>query len=119
MVPLAVSAGLLFFSFLFLIEARKRTDAHLERHLRAEDASTHLGTVLWVLVVLVVYAVVIGPVGYLVATAAMFAVVSRALGSRRWVLNVGVGIALSAAAYFGFTLLLGVRLPAGFLEMVL
>lgn len=117
--PLVVTGGLLLFSLLFLLQARKRTHGHLQRHVELEHRVTHLGTVALVIVALIVYAGVLGFLGYAVATTALFIGVSRLLGSKRWMLNVIVGVLLSAAIYFGFTLLLGVRLPAGIFGGVL
>lgn len=117
--PVAVTGGLLMFSLLFLLQASKRSQGHLERHIESEHAVTHMGTVGQVVGALILYAAVLGSLGYLIATTALFVSVSRILGSKRWVLNVIVGGVLSAAVYFGFTMLLGVRLPAGVLRGVL
>lgn len=117
--PLAASAGLLLFSVIFLIQARVKPEAHLENHLANERADSHMGTVVKVMAVLLVYAGVLGILGYALATSAMFAVVSRLLGSRRWLLNIGIAVLLSVAIYYSFTMLLGVRLPAGLLGGVI
>lgn len=117
--PVAVTGGLLVFSLLFLLQATKRSHGHLERHIESEHAVTHMGTVAQVVGALILYAALLGPLGYLIATTALFVGVSRILGSKRWVLNIIVGIVLAAAVYFGFTELLGVRLPAGVLRGVL
>lgn len=112
-VPLAVTAGLLIFSTLFLFEAWRGSDDHLEHYVRVERRNTHLSTVAKVVLILGIYAAVVGWLGYLLATAGLFAVVSRVLGSRRWLRNIGIGVGLAGLAYFGFTILLGVRLPSG------
>jgi putative tricarboxylic transport membrane protein len=86
--------------------------------MESEKRSTRIRVVFWVVGVLVAYAALVGVLGYTIATAALFIGVSRLLGEKRWLLNVGVGIVLAAAIYFGFTLLLGVKLPAGFLGVI-
>jgi putative tricarboxylic transport membrane protein len=53
------------------------------------------------------------PLGFIPASAVLFACVSAALGSRRFILDVVIGIGLAAAIYFVFTKGLGLQLPAG------
>jgi putative tricarboxylic transport membrane protein len=114
-VPLAVTAGLMIFSTLFLVEALRGSDKHLEDYVRVERRNTHASTVVKVMVILGIYAAVLGWLGYLLATTGLFAVVARILGSKRWLWNLGVGGGMAALAYFGFTVFLGVRLPIGVL----
>ncbi len=117
--PLIVGGGLILFSILFLVEALKpRDDGFLEEHMESEKRTTRIRVVYWILIVLVAYAALVAVIGYTIATAALFIGVSRLLGEKRWLLNVGVGVILAAAIYFGFTLLLGVKLPAGFLGVI-
>jgi putative tricarboxylic transport membrane protein len=40
------------------------------------------------------------------------------LGSRRTARDVIIGVVLSVVIYFGFTRLLGVRLPVGLLDLI-
>ncbi len=61
------------------------------------------------------YVVLLEPVGYLPATTAFIAVESRLLGSRRWVRDVLAALAVTLSVYGLFSLLLGLRLPAGLL----
>ncbi|PJJ65581.1 tripartite tricarboxylate transporter TctB family protein [Compostimonas suwonensis] len=117
--PLIVGGGLLLFSILFLFETLKpRDDGYLEAHMASEKSSTRMRVVVWVVLVLLGYAAIVALVGYTIATAALFIVVSRLLNEKRWWLNITVGVLLAAAIYFGFTLLLGVKLPAGFLGVI-
>jgi len=117
--PLIVGAGLVLCSVLFLVQAiRPRDGGQLERYMAAEKESTRMRVVGWLVVILVGYAAVVALVGYTLATAALFVVVARVLGEKRWLLNVVVGVVMAAVLYFGFTLVLGVRLPAGFLGVI-
>lgn len=66
-------------------------------------------------VLLVVYAYVLDPVGYWISTSLFFIGSARAMGSRNPVRDVVVGIALSLFVYLTFTRALGVNLPEGVL----
>ena len=57
--------------------------------------------------------VLFAPLGFIAASAVLFACVSAALGSRRFILDVVIGVGLAAAIYFVFTKGLGLQLPAG------
>ena len=52
-------------------------------------------------------------VGWIPATTILFAVVARAFGSRRLVVDVAIGVALTALAYVVFNWGLGLSLPLG------
>jgi putative tricarboxylic transport membrane protein len=84
-----------------------------------EDRATHWPTPGLMLVLLVVYAVALRPVGYMLSTALFVPVSARLLGSRRPRRDVVVGLALAVVLYVGFTSFLGVRLPAGLLDPIL
>lgn len=51
--------------------------------------------------------------GWIVAAAILFAGVATGLGSRRYLLNIGVGLAISSVVQLVFVGLLGLALPAG------
>ena len=57
--------------------------------------------------------VLFAPLGFIAASAVLFACVSSALGSKRFVLDVVIGVGLAAAIYIVFTKGLGLQLPAG------
>ena len=65
--------------------------------------------------VLVGYALIFEPAGFIIATALMSAVVGRLFGGR-WLQSVLGGLALGIALYFLFDRVLDVVLPAGLLE---
>lgn len=67
--------------------------------------------------ILVVYANVLDPVGYVVSTTVFFVACARTLGSRDLRRDVTIGLVLSLVVYFSFTRALGVRLPEGFLGL--
>ena len=57
--------------------------------------------------------VLFAPLGFIAASAVLFACVSAALGSKRFVLDVVIGVGLAAAIYVVFAKGLGLQLPAG------
>jgi putative tricarboxylic transport membrane protein len=93
--------------------------ARVLRHrpgLPAERFAHSLG-VAALLGLLVAYAYVLDPLGYLIATFLFFAGSSRALGSRQLRRDVVVAAGLTVVVYFLFTRALGVHLPEGVLPL--
>lgn len=115
--PLIVTAGLLFFSALFVLQTTLRPDTALQEHTAEEAEATNWRTVGLAIVCLLVYAFLLAPLGYVIATTLFFPVVARVFGSRRWVRDIIIGLVASLILFIGFTQLLGVRLPAGLLEV--
>jgi putative tricarboxylic transport membrane protein len=88
----------------------------------SEDVDSAAGTD-WRAVALVVagfagHALLIEPVGWPIAATVLFAVVAFALGGRRPVRTVAIGLALSVVVWLVFVLGLEVALPGGPLEWV-
>lgn len=117
--PIIVGIGLMVFGIAFLVRTTAAPDPALLEQAAEEHARTHWRTLWAVIAVLVVYAVVLQPLGYILATSIFFVVVARLAGSHHLLRDVVVAVLFSAAVYFGFTELLGVRLPAGLMEQVL
>lgn len=115
--PVIVTAGLLFFSALFALQTTLRPDEALEEHVAEEAEATSWRTVGLAITCLLVYAFLLTPLGYVVATTIFFPVVARVFGSRRWVRDVIIGLLASIVLFVGFTQFLGVRLPLGILEV--
>ncbi|KQZ97830.1 tricarboxylic transporter [Mesorhizobium sp. Root157] len=63
--------------------------------------------------------VLIQPLGFTVASAAMYVLVCYGFGSRNPLRDVLIGLVLALAAYFGFAKALGVNIGAGFIENLL
>jgi putative tricarboxylic transport membrane protein len=57
--------------------------------------------------------VLFAPLGFIAASAVLFACVSAALGSKRFTLDIVIGVGLAATIYVVFTKGLGLQLPAG------
>lgn len=66
-------------------------------------------------VLLVVYAYVLDPVGYWISTSLFFIGSARAMGSRQLARDAVIGIGLALFVYLSFTHALGVHLPEGVL----
>ncbi len=111
--PLVVSLGLVIFGGIFLFGALFRPDAALLETAAAEDERTDWRRFALLLVALVAYALLLAPLGYILATTLFFVGTARVMGSRKIVRDAVVGFVFAAVIYFGFTELLSVRLPAG------
>jgi putative tricarboxylic transport membrane protein len=69
-------------------------------------------------VALAVFAILIEPAGFIIASAALFTISSTAMGSRKIGMNAVIGIVLATIIYVGFDIWLGVRLPGGITESI-
>lgn len=117
-VPYAVAAGLLLLALALLAQAARGV-RWAESEARAAAAPFNpvafglLGAGLLVNLALIEW------LGFVPATAAQFVLVSAAFGSRRWLRDAAVGLAVSLAAFLFFTRVLGVTIQAGLLEGLL
>jgi len=73
----------------------------------------------WLLAGLVLNVGLIGPLGFVPASALLFACTARAFGSFRPIRDLLIGAVFAAIAYFGFAKLLGINIGAGLLEGLL
>jgi putative tricarboxylic transport membrane protein len=112
-VPLLVAIGLIALSALYLARTFIRPDVALAERAAQEDAATHWATPGLIMAALLAYAFLLEPIGYPLATAAVFVAIARLLGSRSIVRDVLVGLVLGFGLYTAFTQYLGVSLPAG------
>jgi putative tricarboxylic transport membrane protein len=72
----------------------------------------------WIAGGLVVHMIVIGFVGFTLASSWLFFCVARGFGSRRAVRDIAIGFALGAAVYLFFTKVLNLGLPASPLGVI-
>lgn len=117
--PRVVGVGILILGFLFLLRTTVLLDNDLVAEVASEEGITDWSTTILCLLSLVVYASLLHPLGYTIATALFFPVVGRILGSTRLRRDIIVGVALGLVIYLAFTRALGVRLPAGLLTGIL
>lgn len=71
-----------------------------------------------VLGAVVVFAVLLDPVGWILSAALLFWIVAYALGSRRPVFDIGVGLLMSSLVQLAFSAGLGLNLPSGFIGWI-
>jgi len=117
--PTVVAVGIILLAVIFLARVTVRPDADLGVRAAREDEVTHWPTAGLLAGILIAYAFALAPVGYPVATALLVPGVARVLGSRSVIRDLLVGTTLGLLVWFGFTQLLGVRLSAGILDVVL
>jgi putative tricarboxylic transport membrane protein len=112
-VPLIVAGGLILLSALYLLRTWWRPDVTLAERSAEEDDATHWVTPGLIMVALLAYAFLLEPIGYPLATAAVFVALARVLGSHALVRDVLAGLVLGFGLFTAFTQYLGVSLPAG------
>jgi putative tricarboxylic transport membrane protein len=115
--PYVVSIGLLAFGLLFLARATIWPDRELLAKAGEEAAGTHWPTPLLLGGWLIVYAFLLPSAGYVIATALFVPINARILGSTKPRRDAVVGALLAVILYLAFTRFLGVRLPAGLLDI--
>ena len=112
--PLIVGAALLLAGISLLRQSLRGQwrVAWVERDAAAASPGP-LRNVVLVAAALTLNVLLFAPLGFIAASAVLFTCVSAAFGSRRFVLDVIVGIAFAAAIYVIFVHGLGLSLPAG------
>ena len=111
--PMVVVSLWLLLSVLYLgqhLVKVLRTNAGL-----AAERFGHTRGAVALVVLLVIYAYVLDPVGYWISTSVFFVGAARAMGSRSLVRDLVIGIGLALLVYLSFTRALGVHLPEGVL----
>lgn len=78
---------------------------------------SHMPAAALLVVLLVAYAYLLEPLGYIVATSVFFLAAARTMGSRQVVRDLVVGVGLSLGVYLLFTGALGVHLPEGVIPL--
>jgi putative tricarboxylic transport membrane protein len=73
----------------------------------------------WVSGGIVAYGLLIEHLGFIFSSTILFMMVARGFSSRRYVLNIVVGLVLASAVFAMFNYGLGLTLPAGILKAVL
>jgi putative tricarboxylic transport membrane protein len=111
--PLVASIALILLSLLFLLRTVWRPDEDLAEHAAAEMADTHWPTPGLLLALLVGYVLLLGALGYALATTVFVWLTAWLLGSEKPVRDVIVGLALGVVAGYAFGEWLNVQLPTG------
>lgn len=114
--PFLVAAGLLLCGALLLVQALRGHAAPAEAGEDVDtDAPPDLVAVAGVGAALAAYVVLLEAAGFVLASALLFWGAALAFGSRNWLRDPLLGLALGLVVYLAFTRLLGLRLPAGVL----
>jgi putative tricarboxylic transport membrane protein len=108
--PFVVCTAWVLLSLAYLVESLRRPSVAggNDRSWREPGLVTGL---------LVLYAFLVVPLGYLIATALLFFAVARVLGSRNVVRDTIVSLALVIVVYLAFTQFLDISLPKGVLGL--
>ena len=108
--PLLVTSAWLLLSLGYLVEGLRspRTANKADRSWFEPVAVSAL---------LLLYAFLVVPLGYLIATALLFFAAARVLGSRQVVRDIIVAVVLSVIVYIAFTQFLDISLPEGVLGL--
>jgi putative tricarboxylic transport membrane protein len=73
----------------------------------------------WVSAGILVYGIFVEGAGFILSSAALFLLVARGFGSRRWLLNAVIAVVLAIVVFAIFNYGLGLTLPAGVLRNLL
>jgi putative tricarboxylic transport membrane protein len=112
LVPAVIGAGLVLLGVLLLVAVARGERFEPQETEDADVTRLPSRAAFWMTVAAgVVPVLVIRPLGFPVAAALTFALTARAFGSRRVLLDLGVGLVLGAACWILFSRLLGLSLP--------
>jgi putative tricarboxylic transport membrane protein len=73
----------------------------------------------WLALGLVLNVALIDFLGFVIASTILFVCTARAFGSKQWLRDIGIAVALALITYLGFDKLLGISIGAGILEGIL
>ncbi len=118
--PYVVGGGLLLLAVLLAVATARGDVPEAEE---GEDVDLSGGsdwvTVAKLTAVFVLNLALVDWLGWAITGAILFAGSAWALGSRTWVRDVAIGVALSLLTWYGFYVGLGIPIPAGVLDGVL
>ena len=118
--PIAVGVGLLIAAAIMAIAIPRGSKGEAEA---GEDidpnAPSDWRTVALLVALFVAVIVLVNPLGWVIAGTLLFAGATTVLGSRRYVLNVVIGVALATISFYAFYSGLGIPLPPGVLDGIL
>lgn len=83
------------------------------------EAETDWSVIFIIAIALTLYALLINPAGFIVASAVLFFVSAYAMGSRHYLRDAIIGLIVAVAIFVVFDGWLGVRLPDGWFETLL
>jgi putative tricarboxylic transport membrane protein len=111
-VPYLTAGGLAVLGVLLLVEAlRGGWQPQEERELIVDRVA-----LIWIAAGLVLNVLLIGPLGFTIASIVLFVCVARGFGSRALARDAAIAAAFALVAYFGFAKTLGINIGAGLVE---
>jgi putative tricarboxylic transport membrane protein len=110
--PFVTSIALILLVLAFLVRTFVRPDVELARHAADELAGTHWPTPAALIGLLVGYVLLLGALGYALATTIFVWLTAWLLGSDRPIRDAVVGVILGVVAGYAFSRWLNVQLPA-------
>lgn len=110
--PAAIGAGLVLLGILLLVAVARGERFEPQDAEDADASRAPSRAAFWTTVAAgAVSVLIIRPLGFPIAAAIAFALTARAFGSRRLILDLGVGLLLGVACWALFSRLLGLSLP--------
>lgn len=110
--PIIAAAGLGLLSLALIVSAVRGGWQSVEER---ETRPDHMA-LLWVVAGLALNVLLIGRVGFTLASIVLFVCVARGFGSRGILLNAAIAAAFALVAYFGFAKTLGINIGGGLAE---
>jgi putative tricarboxylic transport membrane protein len=111
--PLIVGATLLLAGLGLLVQGMRGHWRVVWAERDTSAAAAPLRNIMLIAAALTLNIVLFAPLGFIAASAVLFACVSAAIGSRRFVLDAALGMAFGATIYLVFVHGLGLYLPVG------
>ena len=108
--PLVIGAGLAIIGALLLLQAFAGGWKGMEA--QSSTPRMHAPAFAWIAGGLVLHMIVIGVVGFTLASTLLFTMVARGFGSRRIVRDAVIGLVLATIVFLFFTRVLNLSLPA-------
>ncbi|MGH6873404.1 MAG: tripartite tricarboxylate transporter TctB family protein [Aestuariivirgaceae bacterium] len=105
--PFAVAAGMIVLGLLYAFESWKGAQTP------PEDHAINFWPIVLISAGIILDALLMPSLGFILSSSILFLMVAAGFGSRRYLRDGLVGLALSAVAYVTFVHGLGLRLPAG------
>jgi putative tricarboxylic transport membrane protein len=119
-VPIVLGVLLLVVAVLYAVDVARGGSGEAEGGEDIDPASAvDWKTVLLLIAAFVVNLILIEPAGWVISGAVLFWGSAYALGSRHYVRNLLIAVALSLITFYLFAIGLGVNLPAGVLQGIL
>jgi putative tricarboxylic transport membrane protein len=107
--PFAVAGGLVLIGFLYLLESWRGVQTPPDGH------AVSIWPVLVISAAIVLDALLFEWLGFILSSTLLFVLVAIGFGSRMFLRDVALGLALATVAYFTFVHGLGLSLPSGIL----